>query len=351
MGRRAHSHLQRRLGGAADATGGRHCACSSRRDRDTALAAHGPSGARPPPALAEEGADTLGRWHTACLHCRDREALLVAHTWASRRALATSDGWGVLSRRADGTVRTRPFASATRRWRHTHGCAILQRLLGGLHRACSSRRESDVSLAAHTGRRTLPPAPAGEGGVREGGGGHDGRTAQCVLIPLRSRRAAGGTWAAWRAPPSSNCRGGRRRTRRADGTQRACTAVTRSWWHTHGPPGARLPPVTVGEGRRDGRTAQRVLVPPRSRRAAGVTHMGRQARPPGSSLPVEGGCCRAVQACSASCDRGARVAAHTWAVPARAPADRGRGVWSRRANSLGTCLSSVCLDVLGAAHT
>ncbi len=53
----------------------------------------------------------------------------------------------------------------------------------------------------------------------------------------------------------------------------------------------------------------------------------------------------------ARCDCSARGAAHTWAAPARTPADRGRGVLSRRTSSLGTCSASVCLDVPGAAHT
>ncbi len=38
------------------------------------------------------------------------------------------------------------------------------------------------------------------------------------------------------------------------------------------------PPAAAGKGCCDARTAQRVLVPPRSRRAAGGTHMGRQVR-------------------------------------------------------------------------
>jgi hypothetical protein len=108
------------------------------------------------------------------------------------------------------------------------------------------------------------------------------RAAQGVLVPPRSRRAAGGTHMGSTARALRQRRLGRAVASlgRAGGTASARFAAiaTRRRRPTHGPHGARPPPAPAGEGGRCvARAAQRVLVPPRSRRAAGGTHMGRTA--------------------------------------------------------------------------
>ncbi len=156
----------------------------------------------------------------------------TAHALCQRRL-----GRAVASlRRAGCTARARPAAIATRRWRHTHGprgalpppapAGEGGRVAPsrGRHSACSSRSARDAPPAAHTwAARRTPSASAGRGGQARRS---VARAAQRVLVPPRSRRAAGGTHL------------GR-------------TAVMRA--------------------------KHRVFVPPRSRRAGSGTHMGRTA--------------------------------------------------------------------------
>jgi hypothetical protein len=183
---------------------------------------------------------------TQCVHRSRQQA---------DRTPSASDGWGGRSRRAGVTASARPAAIATRRRRPRH---------------------TNEPHGEHP-----PPAPAGEGG-------RVAKAAQRVLLPPRSRRAAGGTQephgAAGRAlrqrrlgraaasrgrrsacssrrdrdaPPAANtwaargassaCAGWGGRSHRAGGTARARPAAiaTRRLRHTHGPFGALPPPATA----------------------------------------------------------------------------------------------------------
>jgi hypothetical protein len=78
MGRTARTLRQRRLG-KTDASRGRHCACSSRNDRDAPAVAHSWAARRAPSARLGRAVVSHGL-HRACSARRDRDAPPTAHT-------------------------------------------------------------------------------------------------------------------------------------------------------------------------------------------------------------------------------------------------------------------------------
>jgi hypothetical protein len=212
------------------------------------------------------------------------------------------------------------------------------------------RGQDQTQCVYRSGQQTdRPPsaAPAGEGG-------RVARSAQRVLVPPRSRRAAGGThmlstaralrrrrlgraiasrgrlsarsshrdrdappaanaWAARRAPSTSAGWGGR--SRRAGGTARARPAAiaTRRRRHKHGPHGVCPPPAPAGGG---DRVAPRACSSPCNRDALPGTHTWAadsrafHQRRLGRAVASRG----RLSACSSRRDRGMPRAAHTWAA-------------------------------------
>jgi hypothetical protein len=163
-------------------------------------------------------------------------------------APSASDGWGGRSRRADGTARARPDAIATRRLRLTHGP------LGATSRDGWGGRPRCADGTA----RARPEAIATRGWRHTHG---------VMDCQARAPSCSDG-WGRWAG-----------RSQRSDGTARFRLAAiaTRRWRPTHEPPSAQPLPVTAGEGGRDARAAQRVLVPTRPRRAAGGASRSRPA--------------------------------------------------------------------------
>jgi hypothetical protein len=236
---------------------------SSRRDRDAPPTAH------PPSEPAGEGGRVAREAQRVLVPPRSRCAACGTDIGRTAHPPPALAGEGGRVARACA----RPAVIATRWQRHTHG--------------------------PH-GARPLP-APAGAGG-------RVARAVQRVLVPPQSLRAADSTHMGRAASVLHESR--------ADGTARAPPAAitTRRRRHTHmgrkartlrhrrlgravasrgrhsacsscrdriAPPAAhtwaarRTPSVSAGEGGRVARTAQRVLVLPRSRRAAGSIYTGR----------------------------------------------------------------------------
>jgi hypothetical protein len=227
--------------------------------------------------------------------------------------------------RAGGTARARPAAIATRHRRHAHGPHGAR--AGGTARARPAAIAMRSRWHTHGPHGACPPpAPAGEGGrVAPSRGWHSA----CSSRRDRDAPLAAHTWAARRAPSASAGRGGRSRRGGCTARARPAAIATRRRRYTHGPRGACPPPSPAGGGwshRSVARAAQHVLVPPRLRRAGCSTHMGRTARAL-RQRRLE----RAVvlwgrhSAFTSRRDRDAPAAAHTWTARRALSASAGWG--------------------------